>query len=123
MDWALLAFAVVVAVEIAIRLPLLELWRELQCTVKSVSRVVASRKISDHWKEKVLLAYSRKLMVHSLRLLLFLLCILSPLLLALVVANAFGLQLAELMISTPGTLLTLILALVYVMVRKRFASQ
>jgi hypothetical protein len=58
MDWLLLAIAAVAASELMLRLPLLPTARALVSVSRRSGKVLASKRISDHWKEKVLPAYS-----------------------------------------------------------------
>jgi len=45
--------------------------------IKKVVRVVASKNISDHWKEKILPVYALRIMKYSLHILIILLFIIS----------------------------------------------
>ena len=54
------------AVEYFFRLPFVSRARTLIKVANKSSRVVISKKISDHWKEVVLLRYSRDLATHTI---------------------------------------------------------
>lgn len=56
-------------VELLIRAPLFETVATLLQYSRKSGQVIASKHISDHWKEKVLPAYSQKVFVSSLKLL------------------------------------------------------
>ena len=74
-------------VELLIRAPLFATIATLLEYARKSSRVIASKHISDHWKEKVLPAYSQKVFVSSLKLL-----VIFALLFALLAAIAFALD-------------------------------
>lgn len=87
MSWLLLAGGVILFIELAKCLPLVVIGKYLGTVVSRVSRVIRSTKISDHWKEKVLLKYAQLLFLQSLKLSLVCLVCLLPVLLIAVVAE------------------------------------
>ena len=74
-------------VELLIRAPLIATLATLLQYARKSSQVIASRRISDHWKEKVLPAYSQKVFVSSLQLF-----VIFAVLLAILVAVSFALD-------------------------------
>jgi len=58
----------IVAVELFLRLPLARQARELATVLQKVTRVITSRAISDHWKEKVLLRYAAAIAMTTLKI-------------------------------------------------------
>jgi hypothetical protein len=56
----------IVAVEYFLRIPFAARGRALVATARKSARVVQSRRISDHWKEVVLLAYAGRTARHAL---------------------------------------------------------
>ena len=62
----LLSYVTICGVEYVLRVPLLPQVRLLINVVNKSIAVVGSTKISDHWKEIVLLRYARDLAVHTL---------------------------------------------------------
>ena len=58
----------IVAVELFLRLPLGRQVGELSTVLRKVSRVLTSKAISDHWKEKVLLHYAGAIALATLRI-------------------------------------------------------
>lgn len=74
-----IALAVVLlATEIAIRLPLRTILSNNLRTAEKGVRVITSRRISEHWKEVVLLRYARNLFVGTTRLAVVLLLVALP---------------------------------------------
>jgi hypothetical protein len=61
MTWLLLALAAILASEAMVRLPLLSQARSVIDVSGRSMRVLKSPRISDHWKEKVLPAYSARM--------------------------------------------------------------
>lgn len=58
MIWILVVIAAVLVSEALLRLPLIPVIREVVRTAQKSGRVLRSKRISDHWKEKALLRYS-----------------------------------------------------------------
>ncbi|GAB4382122.1 hypothetical protein [Albidovulum sp.] len=58
MIWLFVLAASVLACEVILRLPLVEQLRKLSGTARKSSHVLSSRRISDHWKERVLPRYA-----------------------------------------------------------------
>lgn len=58
MLWIFVVIAAVAASEAFLRMPLLPVIRRVTATARKSGRVLASKRISDHWKERVLPRYS-----------------------------------------------------------------
>ncbi|MBC7141807.1 MAG: hypothetical protein H5U18_06570 [Rhodobacteraceae bacterium] len=58
MIWIFVLVAAVLASEAFLRLPLLPVIRRVTATAQKSQRVLRSKRISDHWKEKILPSYS-----------------------------------------------------------------
>lgn len=58
MIWIFVLVAAVLASEAFLRLPLLPVIRRVTETARKSQRVLRSKRISDHWKEKILPSYS-----------------------------------------------------------------
>ncbi|MEJ8573162.1 hypothetical protein [Microbaculum marinum] len=71
-DIAALVVVCAIAVECIVRLPFIALVRAVVDASGKALRVVRSRRISDHWKEKVMLAYSGETLAATLKLLVLL---------------------------------------------------
>lgn len=61
MDWVLLLVAAVAVSELMLRLPLLRMARSLVTVSQKSMRLLQSKRISDHWKERILPAYSARM--------------------------------------------------------------
>ncbi|WP_146119296.1 hypothetical protein [Blastopirellula marina] len=115
---------VLLATEIAVRMPLRSiLTNNLQTAEKAVG-VIGSRRISEHWKEVVLLRYARNLFVGTARLAVVLLLIAVP-----VIAGDW---LASTLTEAPstfrlfhwqGALLATLVAAIWLPIRGRLAKR
>lgn len=78
MVWLFVPLAAVLASEAFLRLPLLPVIRRVTGTARKSGRVLASRRISDHWKERVLPRYSWIIGTGSVQFLGLLMLALAP---------------------------------------------
>lgn len=78
MNLVLLAVAAVIVSEAMLRLPLLATLGTLADVSRKSARLLASKRISDHWKERVLPAYSLRMARSSLSFFALLLLSLLP---------------------------------------------
>lgn len=111
----------VLTVECFIFLPFRKCGKSLLGTAKKSARTVLSNRISDHWKEKILLHYAIALLKETLMLFLLFICMISL---------VFGITLLcdQYIISQPDTLKVLstpsnwvwltVAAMIYVYLRK-----
>ncbi len=65
MRWFLVALAGVLASEAMLHLPLLHMFRGILDVSRKSMRTLRSKRISDHWKERVLPAYSLRMAKNS----------------------------------------------------------
>ena len=80
--WPLVIVAAIVGTEIVWRLPLLARLRDVLDATQKARRIIAAARISDHWKERVLLVYARHIFTGSVSIFVMLMVALSPVLLA-----------------------------------------
>lgn len=119
MPWALLAIATIAAVELVLRLDVGGTIRRLLAVVRKVLRLMKSDTISDHWKERALLAYSGQMFSASLRLLAMLLLAVSPFVVLAAVGTWMDMPLLALLVSGTGILVTIAIACAYLPLRRR----
>lgn len=115
--------ATVAAVEFFFRLPFLERVRDLSGLVAKTVHTVRSPRISDHWKEKVLLAYSGKLMATSILLFLMILVIMVPVAIAGGIGVLTSWPVAERFASLAGVGLSVLVAFGYLFVRRQVIGE
>lgn len=119
MSWALLAVCSIAFVELFLRLGTFRRVQLMNGLARKAKWVVLSPKISDHWKEKVLPAYSLRLMGNSLMMFATLVGAVSPFLLSSLIGDPMGLGFTALVASWLGILVSCLVAMAYVVVRGR----
>lgn len=118
--WVWLALSCVIVVEIFVRIEPLEGAREMAEIGRKAAHVIASGKISDHWKEQALPLYAQRLLVASLLMFSKVLLVLSPFFVLGIVAGSFGVPLLRLAASLPGVIASCLIAIAYGRVRATF---
>jgi hypothetical protein len=68
MNWLLMTATCVALVELLMRLPLLPAVRQLNTVMRKSLATMRAAGISDHWKEKAMLAYSGRTFSATLRI-------------------------------------------------------
>ena len=117
------SFLAIIAVEYVFRVPLLLHSKMLISVANRSATVIRSKKISDHWKETVLLRYARDLIRHTLSLAfmllgLFLLIFLPAFLIDYLFHSTPSI--IEIFFSFSGLLIITIVTMGYAVVRQRF---
>jgi len=115
---ALSAVLSVLLVEIVLRLPFADVLAEGRATAKKALWTVRARGVSDHWKEKVMLAYSGRMFASSFRLGGLVLLVGAAAVVATVVVDRIWSGFAEFVVSARGILATVVWASVYLAARK-----
>ncbi|MGF1500871.1 MAG: hypothetical protein ACFBSD_03565 [Paracoccaceae bacterium] len=108
------------AVEIAVRLPFAETLRRSLDTMAKTRRVLRGATISDHWKEKAMLAYSARMLGTSGRLAGMILAVILPAALFVWLADLAWPGVAAFVMGWIGLLATVVGAMAYLAVRRRF---
>lgn len=106
-------------VEGLLRLPVLQRVKQMKATLARVRFVFSARSVSDHWKEKVLLAYALKLWVDSAVLLLLMGLLGVPLLLGFNMLSRLGLFDAGVLTSSSGLIVATLVGAAYGVLRTR----
>lgn len=119
MQWALLAIATIAAVELVLRLDVAGTIRRLLTVVRKVLRIMKSDTISDHWKERAMLAYSGQMFSASLMLLAMLLLALAPFAVLAAVGTWMDIPFLALLTSAAGVLVCVAIACAYLPLRRR----
>lgn len=120
MRWALLSIATIAVVELFLRLGIAGWTRRLLTLVQKVSRTIRSDFISDHWKERALLAYAGKLFAASLTLLVLLVVALLPLAIFAVVGIWTDIPFLALLMDSRSILASVVIAFAYLSLRRAF---
>jgi len=122
MIWLLLSVATCLIVELFYRLPIVLTAKNLSGMAAKSARVIKSGKISDHWKEKVLLRYSCLIFEVSILLLVYLLLCFSPLIVIDFLGKSQGNDLVGFTMSFTGLSGSIAVAIIYATLRKRLAG-
>jgi len=126
MAYFLAIVVTVIVVELFCRLPLIGLVNQLVGTLNKASRVILSHSISDHWKEKVLLVYSGRIALTSIKITMVLTgVVLVAIGISEVLDSVFALSdpILDLLMSGLGASLAALVSILYLLVRSRFVEQ
>ena len=123
LNYALLIVATLISVEIFFRLPVISTARlTADCAARS-SRVMQSKHISDHWKERALPMYSQRMMAATLKLAAYIFIVLSPFLVIWVLTLPLNASFATLLTSLVGIGVSMVVAFVYAMLRRQLVRR
>lgn len=120
LSWGLLAVATCGAVELALRLPLARTVTGLVRHSACAGRTLRASGVSDHWKERALLLRARSVFLASVTLFVLMLAVLAPFGMLGVLTHLLDLSLAGRILTGAGAIVSLVLAFVYLALR-RFA--
>ncbi len=111
----LMSILCVIAVEIIIRSRILHQVTTITSTAKRAVSVMASKRISDHWKEKVLPKYSLKIMRASVTMLGIFLAIIAVFFLIFSIRTSFY----DFTFSVFGIIFAIVLSILYAKFRPK----
>jgi fumarate reductase subunit C len=121
MDVALLVVSAILASEVALRLPLLDQVTAIVGTARRSAATVRSRRISDHWKEAVLPAYSARMAGRSFYFFLLLCLVLLPVALVGLAAPGGMTHWLDYLMQPLAIAILCICSIAYILVRTRTA--
>lgn len=119
-DALLLAVLCVGVVEIALRLPFAPLAARAQATGTKALRTMQASRVSDHWKERVMLAYAKTMLGCSLRLAGMLILVFGAVGLIALAFDTIAPGFSAFLLGMTGLLFSLVFATGYVLLRRRF---
>lgn len=117
MRWLLTSALCVLLVEIAVRLPLIKFAKQAAGIALRAMRVLRKKTVSDHWKEKAILAYSRRLFVATLALTGLMAGVVGAAVLATYLLDALGTGIGAFVLSGTGVGFSLLIATLYYVAR------
>jgi len=118
-NWLLVALSAASFCECVLRLPFVENIKTLVLYSSKSYRVISSARISDHWKEEVLLLFAAKIFCTSLMLFMFFLLSLAPLLMWHYLAVLLGVDLFAFITGIHGMVAMTFAAVVYLFIRRK----
>ena len=121
--WLVIVVCTMAAVELLLRLPIARSVTRLRETLARATATVRSSTVSDHWKERALTAYARRMLSASVTLFLLLLAVLTPFVVAAPLAYLAGQDILKPISSVGRTAATSAGAIVYAGLRVRFAGR
>ncbi|MFW6106273.1 MAG: hypothetical protein ACOC5H_02785 [Desulfovermiculus sp.] len=123
MVWIVTALCCICAVELLLRAGLFATIRQMRAVYGKTVRTLTNKRISDHWKEKVLPAYAWMIFKGSVWLLLSLLLVFGPFLIAIFLAESFDLGFLSFVSSWTGIIGATCIAAAYGLVRGRYGKK
>ena len=123
MSWLLAAALCVALVEVVLRLPIIAVGQRAARIGQRAARILRAPGVSDHWKEKALLAYSRRLMGNTLRLSAMLLVLAGVAVALVALGDRIVSGFAAFVMGWQGILATLVLASAYGLLRARLPAR
>lgn len=118
-SWLWVIGASCLVAELFARLPFGPVVSRMARCGAQASRIVASRRISDHWKEKVMPGYAMRMGRHTLTLALYFVLLAALAGAVLFAAEAVAPDAARLLTSAAGLAVSFVVALVYYLLRRR----
>lgn len=120
MNYALAVLLSVIVSEVVLRLDWVTVLTRLSATARKAFSVMQSPVISDHWKERVMLRYSMRMLGGTLRLSQFLLLIVVTVGLFVAISLPISADFYEFLSGFAGLIFLTITSCLYVFVRQRF---
>jgi len=121
MTWILTAVLCIILVEVMVRAPLQSVISEISTVARKALHVLGAKSVSDHWKEKVILAYAGSLFMSTIKLAGLLVAIGAIAILLLSIFEYSGVRISDFITSWTGILFSLLVAMAYYTMRKFFA--
>lgn len=118
MSWILAGILCILLVEGVSRLPIVQAASTASDAARRAVRTMSAPKISDHWKEKVLLVYAGRIFGATLRLVAMLVLVAGLALGAIYLLDALAPGFADFMMGWAGLIFTLVFATLYYLIRK-----
>ena len=123
MTWIITILCTCIFVELLIRLP-------VETTIQNISqigqksiKILASKRISDNWKEKIFAAYSGKLLKQTLLLASYFIFDFFIVVGLIIIAGQFQLDVVDFLFTFEGIIFSSITATIYFFIRKSFARR
>lgn len=124
MNWLIAVVGVIVFVELLLRLPVAAEARRLAHVGTRAQKTLRSARISDHWKEKVLLRYARELLRASVWLAVLIVIAAIPLLAVAALLQWAGVSATLTWLSSaPGLLACTVIGIAWGVLRRSWAAR
>ena len=118
MTWVVTTVLCIILIELVVRIPLPAVISEIRIVTRKALHTLGAKSISDHWKEKAILAYASSLLNSTMKLAGLLMAIGAIAVLLIFVLDYFGFRVGEFIVSWAGILFSIVVATVYYTIRK-----
>ena len=120
MNWVLTTVLCIVLIEFVVRIPLRAIVSDINTVVRKALHILGANSVSDHWKEKVMLAYASTLFASTMKLAGFLVAVGTVAILLIFVFDYLGATIGDFIVSWTGILFSIVVATIYFAIRKFF---
>ena len=120
MNWVLSTVLCIILIEFVLRVPLPAILADISSVGRKAMHTLGAKSVSDHWKEKVMLAYASKLFLSTMKLAGYFVAFAIIATLIIFAFDYLGASVGDFIVSWPGILFSFVIATIYIMIRKRF---
>ena len=110
--------ATILCCEIFFKISLIKNFKELIKLQKNSISIIKSDKISDHWKEKIVVEYAKKIAISAVKVPILLIIIFLPLILWLTIFKNLSLETTSWFLTSMELFLITISSIFYFIIRK-----
>ena len=121
MTWMLTAVLCVILIEVVVRLPLPVILSDINTVARKAMHVLGAKLVSDHWKEKAMLAYASAMFTSTFKLAGLLIAVAAVIVLFIYTVDQFGFGVGDFIIGWIGILYSMVVATAWFQLRKLFA--
>jgi hypothetical protein len=118
-NYFILAVFCIVAIELFVRIDALVFVHKMYEKFSSFVKLMSSKNVSDHWKEKVIPSYALIIIINALKFLGVLLLIVALFTVLVLIFDGFF----QFSISVAGIVEMLLISLLYLKIRQKFTGQ
>lgn len=120
MNWVLSTVLCIILIEFVLRVPLPAILADISSVGRKALHTLGAKSVSDHWKEKVMLAYASKLFLSTMKLAVYFAAFALLAILIIFAFDYFGASVGDFIVSWTGISFSFVIATIYIMIRKYF---
>lgn len=118
MNWLFTTLICILLAEFIYHIPLKRIFSHINLVSRKSLHTLRSGTISDHWKEKAILAYSYLLFLETVKLVFSFLAVGLLVVILVFIFEYFNTEIGSFIVSVTGSLYSIIIASVYLLIRK-----
>jgi hypothetical protein len=103
--------------ELALKSPLRQILTSLSLVAGKAAHVVIAKAVSDHWKQKAILAYAKQIFILTVKLALLLLGLAGALIMLVAISDFFVPATKDFLFGLNGIILSLVTTVAYLKLR------